>query len=393
MAILPFLFFSLFYFLKVPIGQTPDEPAHLNYVQYIADTGKLPSYDNSGVSHHPPLYYFLMAPFFLLFRNVYVLRIFSVLFSLLNIFVIQKLIKEMVGEGKLAKDLSWGTAIFCSLVPMYNFMGIAVSNDSLTSLLGSLLILFSILALKQKFSQKVFFFWALAFFSSIFTKIVLWPIVFLSGVIVLLTQKNRRASTMIVFVISVVALSFWFYRNVSLYGKWDILGWKELKKVEYFLVEGRMIQKDPRGWLIILFHSFWGIFSWFSIYLPLMVYSILRKVTVLFFPVFLLFLYRHFKNNSLSERTIVIFISFFVLTFLAIVKDNFNFFHPQGRYLFSVISVVGFYYTASIYQISEYFSQKIFKPYKRIVFFLLLFIPLAALNFLSMVTVGNYFSE
>jgi hypothetical protein len=310
------------------------------------------------------------------------------------LFVIRELIGLIFPQSDRREDLSLGTAIFCSLVPMYNFMSVGVGNDPLTSLFGSLLIYFSLKSISKNFDKKEFLLWGLIFFLAIFTKVILWPAVFISGITLLLTQRKKRLLSLLVFGVSFFFLCLWFYHNITHYGKWDILGWKELTKVEYFLVYNRMIQRDPRGWLVIVFHSFWGIFSWFSIYLPLSVYSLLRKTTVVFFLPYFIFLLDFFKTATQKKKiSVLLFHSFFFLTFLALVIDNFKFFHPQGRYLFSVISVIGFFYTASIYQIAAFFSKLFFKIYKSFIFYFLILFPLISLNFLSLIIINSYFSK
>lgn len=391
---IPFLLLTFFYLFKVPLGQTPDEPAHLNYIKHLAIFGTLPDYNFSGVAHHPPFYYLVLTPVFLLFKNIYILRFFSIVFSLLNLLVIKKIVEVIIPPGKSKRDLSLGTAIFCSLIPMYNFMAIGVNNDSLAYLLGSLLIYYSVLSLNRFFRGKECLSWSLVFIAAIFTKIILWPAVFISGLTILFTQKKQKYFILLVFILSLVGLGFWFYRNVSLYGQWDILGWEELKKVEYMLLGNRLIYDNPRLWLVILFHSFWGIFGWFSIYLPLVVYSLLRKVTFLLILPFVLFLIDFFITSEKKEKlSLLFFFSFFVLTFVALVKDNLTFFHPQGRYLFSMLSVIGFYYTVSLFQISKYISKYLFKVYKSFVFYLMLVVPLLLLNIVSLITISNFYSN
>ncbi len=50
-----------------PLGRTPDEPSHMEYVQFLAERGQFPLWEPSGggeagyESQHPPLYYALMA--------------------------------------------------------------------------------------------------------------------------------------------------------------------------------------------------------------------------------------------------------------------------------------------------------------------------------------------
>ena len=391
---IPFLLLTFFYLFKIPLGQTPDEPAHLNYIKHLAIFGTLPDYNFSGAAHQPPFYYLVLTPIFLLFNNIYILRFFSMIFSLLNLLMIKKIIELIIPSGESKRDLSLGTAIFCSLIPMYNFMAIGVNNDSLACFLGSLLIYYSVLSLNRFFRGKEYLSWSLVFIAAIFTKIILWPAVFISGLTILFTQKKQKYFTLLVFILSLVGLGFWFYRNVSLYGLWDILGWDELKKVDYMLLGNRLIYDNPRQWLVILFHSFWGIFGWFSIYLPLVVYSLLRKVTLLLVLPFVLFIINFFITSEKKEKlSLLLFFSFFVLTFVALVKDNLTFFHPQGRYLFSVLSIIGFYYTVSLFQISKYISKYLFKVYKCFVFYLMLVVPLLLLNIVSLITISNFYQN
>lgn len=388
----PFLALTFFYLFRVPIGQTPDEPAHLKYIEYIVKFFSLPDYSGSGAAHHPPLYYLAQAPIYAVFNNVYVMRFFSIIFSLLNLIVIKNLIGMIFPSKSREPDLALGTAVFCSLVPMYNFMSMAVSNDLLACLLGSLLIYFTISSLNRPFRKKEFIFWGLTFLVAVLTKIVLWPMVFISGIVVFFTQKEKRSLCLMIFALAGVELFSWFYHNVSLYGKWDILGWGKLMKVDYMLVGDRMIFDNTREWLVLLFHSFWGIFGWFAVYLPLVVYSIIRKSTVIFLLPFVVFIHHYFKTADKTQKiSMLIFSSFFVIIFLALVKDNFNFFHPQGRYLFPVISIIGFYYSASIYQVAKLVSKIYFGTYRAIIFYSLILVPLIALNIISAITINNFF--
>lgn len=391
---IPFLLLTFFYLFKIPIGQTPDEPAHLNYIKHLTVFGTLPDFNFSGAAHHPPFYYLFLTPVFLLFKNIYILRFFSIVFSLLNLLVIKNIVELIIPLEKSRRNLSLGTAIFCSLIPMYNFMAIGVNNDSLACLLGSLLIYYSVLSLNRFFKGRERLSWSLAFMAAIFTKIILWPAVFVSGLTVLFTQKKQKYLTLLVFTFSLIGLGFWFYRNFNLYGQWDILGWGELRKVDYMLLGNRLIYDNPRQWLVLLFHSFWGVFGLFSVYLPLGAYSLLRKLTFLLILPFLLFMINFFKTSEKKEKLFfLLFFSFFAFTFVALIKDNLTFFHPQGRYLFPVLSFIGFYYTAGLFQISKYISKYLFKVYKNFVFYTILVIPLLILNIVSLITISNFYSK
>jgi hypothetical protein len=65
-----FLVLSLLFNFRTPVGRngyfhTPDEGAHIAYVRYVAEQGRLPRFEGySGVgyeAHQPPLYYTLAA--------------------------------------------------------------------------------------------------------------------------------------------------------------------------------------------------------------------------------------------------------------------------------------------------------------------------------------------
>lgn len=393
LILLPFCFLSIFYLFRVPFGQTPDEPAHLDYIINISRYGYFPDYYSCAIAHHPPLYYILMSFPYLIFNSTLVLRVFSILFSIINLLIIEKIITLLPLEEYKKYNLPVAVMGFCSLVPMYSFMSIAVNNDLFACLLGSLLIYFTLLSLEIKFSRNIFGFWAIVIFSAIFTKIILWPVAFISGAVIYLNQKNSRKKCTFLFLVILIGLFLWFIRNIILYGKWDILSWNKLREVEYFLTENKLILTNTKEWLLTVFHSFWGIFGWFSIYLPLPAYQFLRRMTVLLFIPFIYFIYRNLKKENKSQRlSVIIFISFFIIISMAIIRDNLNFFHPQGRYFFVVISVIGFYYIIGLLQIFLLLNKMIKKHYVCI-FYYLIFIPMIYLNIISAMAINKYFNK
>jgi len=162
--------------------------------------------------------------------------------------------------------------------------------------------------------------------------------------------------------------------------------------VDRLLLATNLIRTNFREWLMIFFHSFWGIFGWFSIYLPLWVYSILRKVTLFLILPFALFMITFWKKaSSVQKRSLGILLLFFVLVFSAIIKDNLTFFHPQGRYLFSMIGIVGFYYTVALYEIARLLSRAFRSKNRVLIFYFILFVPLLFLNGISLKVINKYF--
>lgn len=68
------------------------------------------------------------------------------------------------------------------------------------------------------------------------------------------------------------------------------------------LVGNSLLKNNPRQWAALLFHSFWGVFGWFAVYLPVTVYSWLRRITIGLIPFFLLKLRRDWKKASHVQK-------------------------------------------------------------------------------------------
>jgi hypothetical protein len=141
-----------------PPWQAPDEPAHYNYVAYIAKTVTLPmlqmgDYNQETLnnllatkfvlklspghlryeSYQPPLYYLLATPIFWLSHgSLLALRLFGVLLGALTVLLLY-LCLALVFPGKVLIPL--GAAAFSALLPMHMAMAASVNNDGLAELL------------------------------------------------------------------------------------------------------------------------------------------------------------------------------------------------------------------------------------------------------------------
>ncbi|HUW21501.1 MAG TPA: hypothetical protein VMW41_02415 [Candidatus Bathyarchaeia archaeon] len=390
LLILPMLVISLIYLRLVPFGQTPDEPAHIAYIKYIAENHQIPTLEHLGLAHHPPFYYLLLTPVYMLTRNLLFLRLASLIFSLVNVLVIYQYTFFVFSKKA---DIAKGTALISSLIPMYAFMSIAVNNDSLSNLFASFIIYFSLIGLQRQLNKKEFILWCLLLFSSVFTKIVLFPIVFISICLLFWHQKAKRKSILLsAITLGLLLYILWFSRNIRLYGDGDILGWQALKKVNPDLVGNQLIRNSPRQWSVLFFHSFWGVFGWFAIYLPVMIYSALRKLTLLLFPFLVWYLVKIRKKlTGFQKKSLSLLCLFLSIVLAAIIRDNFIFFHPSGRYLFPVIGIVALYYSLSIYSISLLVSRFIGKRFQKLIYYVFIILPLAYINIISIIKVSSYF--
>ncbi len=150
-----------------PAWQAPDEPAHYNYVTFIAQTGTLPvlrdgDYNQALLdqllsnrfaapaaapaalryeAHQPPLYYLLATPVYWLSDGaLWAMRLFSILIGAASILLLY-LSLELVFPGKPLIVVG-GTA-FAALLPMHVALSAAVNNDGLAEalILAAMLVL------------------------------------------------------------------------------------------------------------------------------------------------------------------------------------------------------------------------------------------------------------
>src|SRR5512136_1049951 len=152
------------YALQTPAWQAPDEPAHYNYIQFIAEKHALPilrkgEYDQAYLEeftrtpqnvaslsidplryedYAPPLYYLLAAPIYALTGGwITAIRLFSVILGGALV-VVAYLIGAEAYPGQLV--LALGGAAFVAFVPQHLAMMSAVNNDSLAELLIALVV-------------------------------------------------------------------------------------------------------------------------------------------------------------------------------------------------------------------------------------------------------------
>ncbi|HDN80930.1 MAG TPA: hypothetical protein ENG33_10755 [Chloroflexi bacterium] len=168
--ILAYIAIGILYAIYTPPWQAPDEPAHYNYIAYIAHKGRLPvlqmgDYPHQYLEeiksrrfppdmsiepiryefHQPPLYYLLAVPVYVTFGGALIpLRLFSVLLGAGVVWVAYRLVREIF-PGPVAL----GTAAFVAFVPMHVAMTASVNNDVLAELILALFLLELVRWMKQ----------------------------------------------------------------------------------------------------------------------------------------------------------------------------------------------------------------------------------------------------
>jgi 4-amino-4-deoxy-L-arabinose transferase-like glycosyltransferase len=131
-----------------PAFYAPDEQSHYHYIQYLAEhhalpvlNSKLGDASNEWEYSQPPFYYALLVPAFSAAQAVFhqpaaivlVLRAFSILLWLLNVWFGVVLLRRLRIEDELTRVLVFG--LVC-LLPTYTFVSAAINNDNLLATLG-----------------------------------------------------------------------------------------------------------------------------------------------------------------------------------------------------------------------------------------------------------------
>jgi len=161
--LIAYLVIGVLYALKTPPWQAPDEPAHYNYIKYLAENYRLPvlqmgDYPHEYLEeikarqfppemsieplryefHQPPLYYILAAALYKVSAGrLLPLRLLSVLLGCCLLWVAYHVVKEIFPDDEA---LALGTTAFVAFVPMHVAMAVVVNNDTLAELILALIL-------------------------------------------------------------------------------------------------------------------------------------------------------------------------------------------------------------------------------------------------------------
>jgi uncharacterized membrane protein len=366
--VLAYLTLALAYARVTPAWQAPDEPAHYNYVAYLAERGQLPilqqgDYPDGQVpigpetrpadvsafryeSHQPPLFYALAALVFKFHPSVFALRALSALFGAALVPVAFWCAKRALPR----RPWLWlGVAAFAAFIPMHLFVAGSVENDSLADLVISLLLL---AVLARWYWPALGLLLGLAFL----TKVTIYlPAALLVAMAIFLPRKEawgvvksrtRLTSAAGALALAMIVSSWWFVRNALIYGWTDVL--VQGRQAE---VAGSQTQTGAFGgaelvrFVATSFHSFWGQFGWMSIPLPERDYRGLIALTALAAAGWIAILAgcRTQAQSGAARPWLAL-----GLTFTGVLAGdlayNLKFVQPQGRYLFPALVPIAFFY-------------------------------------------------
>lgn len=355
---------GVLYAVYTPPWQAPDEPAHYNYIRFVAEEGALPvigpgDYDQAylgrivsegfpqGLSvapltyedHQPPLYYLLATPVYLLTGGrLLPLRLLSVALGLIWLTVVHRLARALCPDRPFLALTAAGLA---ALIPQHIAMTAAVNNDILAELLLATTLL---LALRPDPNP-----WVLGAVVGLALVTKTTAYIALPVALVALGSNHKgypygaRAGRMLLAALLVAGP--WLARNVVVYGWMDPLGLARHNTV----VTG---QPRTAEWLALYgplglaerfvrttFQSFWGQFGWMAVPLHPPVYLALAALSGLVVAGFVGWLLdrRRPRLTPHQRRGAGLLTLSALLTVLSYFWYNATFVQHQGRYLFPAL--------------------------------------------------------
>lgn len=364
-----FMVFSLLFNFRTPVGRngyfhTPDEGAHIAYVRYVAEEGRLPrfeGYRGAGYeAHQPPLYYTLAAQVWKMGKILPIpparaVRMLSMLFGILIVLTVHRIARILMADSPAVALASAGVT---ALLPMHIAICSAVNNDSLTNLLFALVLAeFALLYSQPKPSRWLALrmgVWAgLAGLTKV-TALLLIPAMVVGWLLVPRTRHTRVWLGLLVSVGLALAMMFpWFVRNMQLYD--DPLLLKAFERTfagtaraEQFLKGGASMTEYLQlvaGWT---YRSFWFAYgvpetasTGLPRFLPDRVYLVLGMLHLLSLLGFALAWWR--EREMFAEGVYRWWAVAGVLMLLvtgAFIRFILTYFQTQGRYLYPALAPI-----------------------------------------------------
>jgi 4-amino-4-deoxy-L-arabinose transferase-like glycosyltransferase len=381
------------YAITTPAWQTPDEPAHYNYVAHIATHYALPvlsigDYDQALLatllnsrfpkgapvellryeSYQPPLYYLVATPvFWLSGGSLLALRLFAVLIGVGDILFLYACL-ELVFPGKPLINVTG--AAFAALLPMHVAISAAVNNDGLAELLVLASMWMLMRWMQARFypgrSQNLLERRRLVGLGvllglGMLTKVYAYALMPLCVVTVIMVGW-RKVRLGIGHGIGLALWSVvpglllgapWWLRNWLLYGPWDFLGtrWHDQVVVGQPRTSDWIAQYGLEGYLdrtlTFTFRSFFGVFGWLGVFLDERIYTaFLLFIGVLFLGA-LWALVRLISGGPDMDMddfqlwVLALFAVMLVVVLAAYGWYNLKFVQHQGRYLFWGLLPIG----------------------------------------------------
>lgn len=387
--IVVYLILGVLYAVETPPWEAPDEPAHYNYIAYLAEKGRFPVLQGGDYPHEyleeikaaqfppemsiapiryefhqPPLYYLLAAPIYLatkpltLAQQVVVLRIFSLLQGGALLIVSYLVVKEVFPEREF---LPLASVAFIATVPMHIAMSAAINNDTLGELILALMLWQCLLAMREGFGERVLSL-GLLLALALLTKTTIYAPAIASILVAALYPWWKEKSILrhlgLILGLGLALSIWWFLRNGLVYGGFDIFGWAchdaivvgQPTTAEWMARYGA--GKVVKDFFVISFKSFWAIFGWMGILVDSRIYDLLFLVSLAALVGAGIYVNKLSRGSEILTARQRWGLSISLLIFLLVAVShtwyNFKFVQHQGRYLFPALIPIGLFFALGL---------------------------------------------
>ncbi len=366
---------GLVYAIVTPAWQAPDEPAHYNYIGYLATQTSFPElvdscYDQAYLNkltsshfppelsietvcyeyHQPPLYYILSSPIYVISNGLLVaLRLVSVFLGA-GVVILAFFTAKIIFPHRLS--ITYGTMIIVAFVPMHLTMLSSVNNDALAELIFAILLYLLVrrVTTAPQSTTKNNLVLGLILGLGLITKTTVYIAVPLIALALFLELKINHASSiwtpfikhaLLIYGVALLIALPWYIRNSITYSSSDILGLArhdaivigQLRTTDFLAQVG--IATYLQNLLNTTFNSFWGQFGWMAVPMDGRTYLLLLIFTLISLGGLIAFGITKAHNLSVMQhKAMVIMGTTIILMGLAYLGYNLTFVQFQGRYLF-----------------------------------------------------------
>ncbi|MCI0477430.1 MAG: glycosyltransferase family 39 protein, partial [Anaerolineales bacterium] len=421
-----YIFLATLYAVFTPKWQTPDEPAHFNYIRAIAETGALPvlqrgDYDQAYLeqikaarfpptmpidairyeSYQPPLYYLSATPVYLVARvlsdqskdgidaTVIALRLFSVALGVIVLLVAFRIVREIFPDDDW---LALATVGLMATVPQHLAVSASISNDLAAELVLVLILWLAIRRAKNTITNRRFvILGGILYGAALLTKTT----AYVPGALLLVAAEiahfrilnhefriTNSGKLLMLFALAALIASPMFLRGALVYGVADPLGIARHDAVVIGqpttaeVIAQRGLARVAFDFFAVTFKSFWAQFGWMGVLVNDRIYVALALLCAVALLGFTLYASRIIRQRELLTETQRWCVGLLIVLLAVAVADyvayNFKFLQFQGRYLFPALISIAFVLVIGLREI-------VAREYRRVVF-ALLYVALLALD-------------
>jgi 4-amino-4-deoxy-L-arabinose transferase-like glycosyltransferase len=379
LILLTYLSLGVLYARQTPAWQSPDEPAHYNYVRQLAD-GRLPvmapgdydeqyrhelvssrfspEYDITVLTYEdwqPPLYYLLQLPVFRLTAgSLLFMRLISVLMGAGMVALAYAIARLLLPQQEW---VAWSTAVLVAFTPQHLSMMASANNDALAELLIAAILLLLLKWTQRPQAVRLLWWLGLMLGLGFLTKGTVYLMAPVIAVALLWQSWGRwRAlaqNGLRVFIPALGLGVLWWGRNIAVYGGLDILGKSrhdavvvgQIRTAEWISQYG-LAGTAQRFWQTT-FNSYWGQFGWMAVPMPQWIYWLLLAMVITAVAGIFLAPYiwpaapnapqGWLRRLPISNLQFTILALLTMLTLALHIGYNLTFVQHQGRYLFPAL--------------------------------------------------------